>query len=126
MAAIGMTRKTDPFHLDNLRLSPEMVREHWAVIPKKIQKRREHFVIVPWTWVERLNGAQGKTYSVAHHLLYLSWKGKGAPIKLPNGMLQIDGISRASKWRALAELEQRGLINIERRRGRSPIIHLRG
>ena len=121
-----MTRKTDPFHLDNLRLSPEMVREHWAVIPKKIQKRREHFVIVPWTWVERLNGAQGKTYSVAHHLLYLSWKGKGTPIKLPNGMLQIDGISRASKWRALAELEQRGLINIERRRGRSPIIHLRG
>jgi hypothetical protein len=113
----------DPLDLDNLRL-PDTGQ--WAVVPRKIQKRRKHFVIVPWTWVERLNGAQGKTYSVAHYLLYLSWKNKGAPIKLPNGMLQTDGISRASKWRALAELEQRGLINIERRRGRSPIIRLLG
>jgi hypothetical protein len=118
-----MAGSKDPLDLNNLRL-PD--RWQWAVIPRKIQKRREHFVIVPWTWVEQLNGAQGKTYSVALHLLYLSWKSKGAPVKLPNGMLQIDGISRASKWRALTELEQRGLISIERRRGRSPIIYLRG
>ena len=80
--------------------------------------------MVPWSWVERLNGATGQTYRVALILLYMSWKSRGAPIKLPNGMLEIDGVSRQSKWRALADLEQRGLITVERRPRRSPIIRL--
>ena len=42
--------------------------------------------------------------------------------QLANGMLKIDGVSRASKWRALAELERRGLISIERRSRKSPLI----
>jgi uncharacterized membrane protein len=39
-------------------------------------------------------------------------------------MLKIDGISRQSKWRALNDLEQRGLIVVERRRRRSPLVRL--
>ena len=46
------------------------------------------------------------------------------PRKLANGMLEIDGISRWSKWRALPELERRGLVVIDRRRRRSPIVTL--
>jgi hypothetical protein len=45
--------------------------------PTKIRKRREHFIMVPWAWVEKLNGAHGQTYRLALHLLYLHWKGKG-------------------------------------------------
>jgi hypothetical protein len=114
----------DPFDLNNLKLNQEAWPERRAVTPRKIARRREHFVMVPWTWVEELSGATGQTWHLTMHLLYLHWKGKGAPIKLANGMLKIDGISRASKWRALAELERRGLITVERRPSRSPIIRL--
>ncbi len=42
-----------------------------AVVPWKIQKRRQQFVKVPWTWVERLTGARGHAVIVALHILYL-------------------------------------------------------
>jgi hypothetical protein len=89
---------TDVFDLEKLRLPPG---EKWAVVPLKIRKRRQHFVKVPWTWIERLRGAQGQTYRTALCLLYLHWKEGGGPIKLTNGMLGMDGISRESKRRAL-------------------------
>jgi hypothetical protein len=47
----------------------EIARGVWAVVPRKIQKRREHFVMVPWNWFERLNGASGQTYRLAMYLL---------------------------------------------------------
>jgi len=82
-------------------------------------------VKMPWTWVERLANVSGKTWLLAAFLQYRHWQGKGGPIKLANGMLQIDGISRRTKWRALGELERLGLIAVERRNSRSPIIRLR-
>jgi len=39
-------------------------------------------------------------------------------------MLKIDGISRQSKWRGLVELEKVGLVTIERRPNRSPIVRV--
>jgi hypothetical protein len=111
--------------VDNLRLRAGIVvPEQRAVEPRKLEKRRKHFVRVPWHWTEALKGAPGQTYALAHHLLYLHWKNNGAPIKLANGMLEIDGINRHAKWRALSELERRGLVVIERRRRRSPIVTL--
>jgi hypothetical protein len=41
-----------------------------------------------------------------------------------NGVLKEKGISRWSKWRALNELERLGLITVERRKRKSPIIRL--
>ena len=68
--------------------------ETWAVVPRKIKKRRQHFVMVPWSWIERLNGAAGQTYRVAVILLYMGWKGRGDPVKLSNVALTIDGVRR--------------------------------
>jgi hypothetical protein len=111
------------FDLKKLQLPPEQeVKPSWT--PKRITKRRQHFIMVPFDWLERLNGASGQVHTLALHLLYLRWKGKGAPVKLPNGMLKIDGINRRAKWRALAELEHRGLISIERRPGKSPLVRV--
>jgi hypothetical protein len=115
-----MKIEDDPFDLENLRLPPEQIRV--TRTPRKIAKRRRHFIRVPFSWVEHLAGASGQTWHLAMHLLYLHWKGKGAPIKLANGMLKIDGISRQSKWRALADLERRGLISIKRQPKKSPLI----
>jgi hypothetical protein len=55
----------------------------------------------------------------------LHWKDNGAPIKLANGMLEMDGINRKAKSRALSDLERRGLITVvERRPKKSPIVEL--
>ena len=61
---------------------------------------------------------------LAWWLLYMHWKDRSQPIKLANGMLGCDGVSRKSKWRALNDLESRGLIVVERRPRRSPIVRL--
>ena len=116
-----MNRDRDPF--EGLALTDEQVKERLAVVPRKIQKRREHFVKVPGLWVERLVGARYiATYRVTLYLLYQHWKGGGGPIKLANGVLLMEGVTRAAKWRALRELEQLGLITIERRPRQSPLI----
>ena len=101
-----MMEDPDPYaDLKQHRLTPEIQamidQRRAAFVPKKIQKRHQHFVQIPMWWVERLRGASGQTHQVALHLLYLHWRNKG-PVKLPNGMLEIDGISRYSKWRALS------------------------
>jgi hypothetical protein len=50
----------DPYaDLKQHALAPEMLAKV-AIGPRKICKRREHFVKVPWTWIERLNGAGGR------------------------------------------------------------------
>jgi hypothetical protein len=113
--------KDDSFDLKSLVLPT--VRERLAVVPRKIQKRRQHFVKVPWTWIERLSKTGSpNTYRVALHLLYLHWKQGGHAITLANGMLIMEGVSRWAKWRALRELEQLGLINIECRPRKSPLV----
>jgi hypothetical protein len=114
---------TDDFDLDRLRLPLEATAGR-QVAPRKAQKRREQFVMVPFSWIDRLKGASGQTYRVALTLLYLDWKAKGDPVKLANGMLAIDGVSRHSKWRALVDLERLGLITVERRPGKSPLVRL--
>jgi hypothetical protein len=114
----------DPYaDLKQHALAPEMLAKV-AIGPRKICKRREHFVKVPWTWIERLNGAGGQTYRVALSVLYLHWKNRGQPIKFANAMLRTDGVSRYSKWKALRDLEHRSLIAVERRPRRSPLIRV--
>jgi len=115
---------SDDFDLENLRLPADIVRPRRVVEPHKLEKRRKHFVQLPWAWAGALSGASGKTWELAVQLLYLHWKGNGAPIKLANGMLEIDGINRQAKWRALSGLERRGLVTVERRPARSPLVTL--
>jgi hypothetical protein len=115
-----MKAEDDPFDLENLRLPPEQLFQPRT--PHRIAKRREHFIKVPFEWLVRLEGASGKSYALALHLLYLHWRHRGKPFRLPNGMLRIDGISRPTKWRALGDLQCRGLISVGRRPNKSPLI----
>ena len=121
-----MTGDNDPYaDLKRYRLPDGMVvLERRAVIPRALQRRRGHFIPVPMAWFERLAGASGQTYRIALCLLYLRWRARGQPFQLANRLLQIDGVSRFSKWRALVDLERRGLIATERRRRRSPTVRV--
>jgi hypothetical protein len=103
-------------------------REPLNTIAAGLRARRaakQQFVMLPWTWKERLAGAtQVATYKLAIHLLHRAWKNPGKPIKLSNTALTEEGISRGQKSRALRELQGLGLIEVEKRPFRSPIIRL--
>ena len=73
---------------------------------------------------ELLEGASGPAYRLALYLAYLNWRGKGAPVTLSNSAVRGVGLERRAKWRALRELERRGLLSVERHPRRSPIVRL--
>src|SRR5215470_2307576 len=119
-----MTDTRDPFDLDSLRLPADHVVVEKRVEPRKIRERRDKFVKLPWTWVEKLTGAGGHTWAVAAHLLFLEFSQKSNTFKVANGMLAMSGVSREGKRRALLDLEQRGLIAVQRRARKTPTVTL--
>jgi hypothetical protein len=120
----------DPFDPTNLGLSQELVaRQAPLTDPARAgaapKRQRREFVIVPMAWKDRLAGAvHASTFKLALHLLYQHWKNDGAAIKLSNVALAKDGISRWAKWRSLGELERLGLIAVERKNRRSPVVRI--
>jgi hypothetical protein len=119
-----MTKSDDttssPFHPDNLRMD---VGEVQAIVPRKIRRRREHFTQLPGIWKERLTKVKHiSTYRVALHILMRDFETRGKPFTLSNGALALENVSRWEKPRALSELEEAGLIMIERRNRKSPQI----
>jgi hypothetical protein len=88
--------------------------------PAKKASPRFKFITVPWFWFERLSGARhsGTAY-LALCILHLNWRKKEARFPLPTAMF---GISRSTKSRALTELEKLGLIRVERRPRRAPVV----
>jgi len=95
---------------------------------RKEDKRRQHGVFMPWSWSEAIlrDESGGKAvFGVALHIRYEAWKNrKGADkaVKLANGMLELDGVSPDAKCDALRMLERLGLIKVEWRLRKSPII----
>jgi hypothetical protein len=109
-----------PFHPDNLRMD---VGEMQVIVPRKTKWRREHFTMLPGVWKERLTKAKYiSTYRLAWHILMRDFETRGEPFTLSNGALTLENVSRGQKWRALEELEQAGLIVIERREHKTPRI----
>jgi hypothetical protein len=114
----------DQAMLDRLRL-PDVPGAAPGPVTTNTKQRHQQFVKFPRAWVDRLQRASyTSTYRVALHLLFHHWKSDGCPIRLSNVALAEAGVSRDQKWRALRELECLGLIRIERRRRRSPMITL--
>ena len=67
--------------------------------------------------------ADGSMYRVALYLLDKAAFSEQVP--LGNRVLQGHGVSRASKWRVLKLFSEAGLIAVERRRGRPPLVKVR-
>jgi hypothetical protein len=118
------------FRLDDIRLdttSAEFAAPPGASPPgagaRSTPKRRQRFTIVPQAWSERLREARHlSTYRVALFLLYRHWWTKGRPVKLSNVAMAAEGVPRREKWRALADLERLGLVAVERRPKKSPVV----
>jgi hypothetical protein len=116
--------RDDPFDLDRLRVDP-------AQFPSKLGKPakqwRRQYVQFPWAWIDRLQAAKRvSTWRLAVWIVYEHWRSGGQPIVLSNVLSKAEGLSRRSKWRALAELENLGLVKVKRHHGRAPRLTLHG
>jgi hypothetical protein len=89
-----------------------------------IGTKQQHggFTKFPDSWANRLRSARGVTYRAALFILRQYWKTNGQPVRLSNTGMASEGVGRHSKWRALQELERAGLIRVEKRPRKSPII----
>jgi hypothetical protein len=110
-----------------LDLSDPRVKPAEGPLPNGHRRRArnsEHFVMVPLGWLARLNGAFGQTWHLTIVLLYLHWRDNGRPITLANCTVKGDGIPRETKRRALRDLERRGLVRVDWRQRKSPIVQV--
>src|SRR5262245_4694524 len=123
--AEGRMMEENPFEdLDALRrVDPADPRGQRR--PAKTKKWRRRYVQFPWTWIERLQSAtRVSTYRLALLLVYEHWRTDGQPIVLTNALALAEGVSRRTKWNVLIELEQLGLVRVERRSRKSPRLFL--
>ena len=83
------------------------------------------FIKVPKMWEACLAecGAEASTYRLALYLLDRATFAEHVP--LSTAALKKRGVSRTSKWRALEQLRQAGLVAVEHRRGRPPVVKVR-
>jgi hypothetical protein len=133
-----MSDALDPFDIENIR-SAEAVAGDAALradmdarkrgdepakpASKHIPRSTKRFVKVPEIWWEGLAKvrAGGSTYRVAGYLLKRVWK-RGNPVKLTNEGLDAIGVGRKGKRLALGELRRAGLVTVEERPKKSPIV----
>jgi hypothetical protein len=95
--------------LDRFRIEPTKQQQ-----PNE-RKHKKGCVVVPMAWVERLTKAKRLgTSKLAHQLLYAFWRNHGVPITVSNMMATKAGLHRNRKALALSELEELGLILVER------------
>jgi hypothetical protein len=113
----------DDYDIEALQIDPMDT----TLVPARPGKRRgdhkgrRYFVKVPWSWVEKLEGASGQTYRLALNILFQHFRERGAAVILSNKRAEMP---RQSKLRALQDLEARGLVTVTWRERRSPIVHV--
>jgi hypothetical protein len=118
----------DPFaDLNQLRLDPEVAatvkRAGAKQARARSERQRERFVMVPWSWIKRLKDARRPaSHMVGYFILYQHWKTGGQPVPVTTVALRPFGISRWAKWRALKELEQLGLVRVQRGARCAPLV----
>ena len=94
---------------------------------KKRSGSRAPFTKMPVIWEETLANARasGSTYRVALLLLHMAWKSDTRVVKLTNVALAKKGVGRKGKAAALRVLRKVGLVAVEERPRKSPIVTLR-
>jgi hypothetical protein len=95
-------------------------------VEKSPSKGKDIFVKVPLWWIEQVTHAvrSPQQVFVGVWLLHLAWRAGSMTFPVPNGRLGKRGVDRRVKRKALAGLEAAGLIAVERRSGKTPIVTL--
>lgn len=77
---------------------------------------------IPLNWVSKAVQLSGSAWPVGTAIWYLVGLTQSPTVKLTQATLNLFGISRYSKYRALDELETAGLICVISKRGKNPLI----
>lgn len=111
------------FSLDNWRITEPLPAPASDPAVAKPRRREREFVMVSREQSERLDKVVNfGTERVFRHLLFLTWRAPGKSVPLGNAALAQKGIERHVKKRACLELEALGLIRVEWRSKKSPIV----
>lgn len=81
---------------------------------------------IPMDWLSTAARLPGKSLHVAIAVWFTASLNKSATVPLSNLAGLPFGLDRNAKYRALAWLEEAGLIEVERKLGRAPIVTLLG
>jgi hypothetical protein len=115
----------DEFSLKNLQITEPLPAPD--SVAAKPRRRSREFVMVSREQADRLAKA---THFAAErvflHLLFLTWRFPNRPVRLGNVGLADKGVDRYTKRRVLRELETLGLIRVEWRPKKSPIVTIVG
>ena len=91
----------------------------------RARKPAEPFVKVPLWWIAAASKhTRSPATLVCIELLHVHWKTKRLSFPLPNGRLEKLGVSREIKRRVLRDLERGGLIRLEQKAGKTPVVTL--
>jgi hypothetical protein len=116
------------FSAENLKLKPEQIKRLKPADTgvTKPKRRKREFIQITREQSDRLDKAKNfATEIVFRHLMFLNWKSPGRVIRLPNAALELKGVYRQAKTRALIELKKLGLIALKMRPRKSPEIVIR-
>jgi hypothetical protein len=92
---------------------------------KTNRHRTVSFAKVPLAWAAAAAKATKSPRAMVWVLLqHMAWQNRWTAFPLSNALLAKYGVSREIKRRALAALESSGLIVVERRHGRAPVVTL--
>lgn len=114
----------DALDLDRLRLSDSDLQ---ALVKRKRpprHRRGQHFLRgpIPWSWIEVALPLAGRAWHVGTILWYLAGIKKSRTVKLEYGVARAVGLDRYVVRRGLANLEHAGLVQVERKPGRCPVV----
>ena len=113
-------------NLDSLRLTSETTLESKRRSPSRIRRNTGRFLKGPiqLDWLVAAAKLPGKSLHVAIALSFLSGLTKSKSVRLTHATLDLFGVSRHSSYRALSQLESRGLVSVTRHPGRAPVVRL--
>ena len=77
---------------------------------------------IPLKWVLTASALTGKSLEISMVLWFLKGVTRKNTVKLNGKLIRSFGVSRSTLYRGLAEMENAGLISIQRQIGRSPVV----
>ena len=98
-------------------------RARTATVKPELTNRREHLRgPIPLDWLTSAARLPGKSLHVGIALWFMRGLQKSRVVSLSNVMSARFGLDRNAKYRGLGWLEGAGLVTVERKLGRAPII----
>lgn len=113
-----------PTDVDRLRLARGSIRRANERPPR--HKSGDRFLKgpIPLVWLEAAARLPGKSLHAGVALWYAAGLTRSASVPLSNVAGDRFGLDRNAKYRALAWLEGAGLVRVERKLGRAPVVTL--